>query len=292
MSKGWTYTYDFENRLVKAERKHAIVTFKYDPFGRRIEKRVKDGENCRDEDVVVHTYVYDGQAIILEYETTGDGRRKKTDVTKYVHGPGIDEPLAMSRDNEVYFYHTDGLGSVVALTDKKQHVVEAYEYDSFGNLKQGFNQPMHLFTYTGRIFDVETGLYDYRARYYDPMEGRFISRDPIGFDSGDVNLYSYVFNNPINLTDPSGNSPWYGNYCGPGYNSAPPIDDLDRACQEHDACYAAYGFDWKTVVNPPSDGDTCNIKNKCDKELRDAVMRFVPTNDKSKRARDMVLRIF
>lgn len=57
---------------------------------------------------------------------------------------------------------------------------------------------------TGREWDKETGLYYYRARYYDPMEGRFISKDPIGFDGGDVNLYGYVQNNPINWVDPSG----------------------------------------------------------------------------------------
>jgi RHS repeat-associated protein len=51
------------------------------------------------------------------------------------------------------------------------------------------------YTYTGREWDKETGLYYYRARYYDPMEGRFISKDPISFAGGDVNLYGYVRNN-------------------------------------------------------------------------------------------------
>jgi len=59
------------------------------------------------------------------------------------------------------------------------------------------------YTFTGREWDKETGLYYYRARYYDPMEGRFISKDPIGF-SGGINLYSYTAENPINYTDPFG----------------------------------------------------------------------------------------
>ncbi len=206
--KEWTYTYDFENRLIKAEKKQGheatTITYKYDPFGRRIEKRIKEGKNCKDEDEIVHTYVYDGQTIILEYETIGDGRKAKTETTKYVHGLGIDEPLAMMRDNEVYYYHADGLGSVVALTDKKQNVVEAYDYDSFGNLKQSDKETRQPFTYTGREWDKESGLYYYRARYYDPMEGRFVSKDPIGFNGGDVNLYGYVQNNPINFVDPTG----------------------------------------------------------------------------------------
>lgn len=52
------------------------------------------------------------------------------------------------------------------------------------------------FTYTAREWDKEAGLYYYNARYYDPMEGKLIQKDPIGFDGGDVNLYAYVKNNP------------------------------------------------------------------------------------------------
>lgn len=63
---------------------------------------------------------------------------------------------------------------------------------------------MHYYTYTGREWDRETGLYYYRARYYDPIEGRFISKDPIGFLGGDLNLFGYVQNNPVNRIDPSG----------------------------------------------------------------------------------------
>ncbi len=58
-------------------------------------------------------------------------------------------------------------------------------------------------TYTGREWDKETGLYYYRARYYDPMEGRFVSKDPIGYGGG-INFYAYVQNNPINHIDPRG----------------------------------------------------------------------------------------
>ncbi len=295
-SNAWTYTYDFENRLIRAETKYEDETlsasFKYDPFGRRIEKKVEKAEHGRVEESKTYTYVYDGQNIILEYLTKTEEGQTKTDTTKYVHGVGIDEPLSMQRKGEVYYYHVDGLGSIITLTDKAGKVVQTYEYESFGNLKDQKNRVKQPFTYTGREWDRETGLYFYRARYYDPMDGRFISRDPIGFDGGDVNLYAYVQNNPTNLTDPSGKSPWYGNYCGPGYFSAPPIDELDAACQQHDACYAVNGFGWRDVVNPPTEADACNNKNKCDKELRDAAMRFQPHDDKSRRARDMVLRIF
>ncbi|MEN6374978.1 MAG: RHS repeat-associated core domain-containing protein, partial [Smithella sp.] len=60
------------------------------------------------------------------------------------------------------------------------------------------------YTYTAREYDYETGLYFYRARYYDPKAGRFITKDPISFAGGDVNLYNYVKNNPLNWIDPWG----------------------------------------------------------------------------------------
>ena len=126
-------------------------------------------------------------------------------VAEYFHGPGIDEPIAMIRNNQTYYYHADGLGSIIAITDATGNVVQRYEYDSFGNITYqqdaNFKQP---YTYTGREYDNESGLYYYRARYYDAKVGMFISEDPIGFDGGDVNFFAYVGNNPINYTDPTG----------------------------------------------------------------------------------------
>jgi RHS repeat-associated protein len=79
-----------------------------------------------------------------------------------------------------------------------------YDNDSFGNIQYTFPiwfiQP---YTYTAREYDNETGLYFYRARYYDPRAGRFITRDPIGFKGG-INFYTYAWNNPVNWTDPLG----------------------------------------------------------------------------------------
>jgi RHS repeat-associated protein len=110
----------------------------------------------------------------------------------------------MVRNGQSYFYHFDGLGSVTAITDSTGSAVQKYEYDSFGNivsmLDPNFKQP---YTYTSREYDEETGLYYYRARYYDSAIGRFISEDPIGLLGG-VNFYSYAGNSPVNWIDPLG----------------------------------------------------------------------------------------
>ena len=201
--EGWTYQYDYENRLIKVIKKESnedkTITFKYDPFGRRIEKKVESIDKGISE-TSIYTYTYDNEDIILETQTTSSGQQ----TTKYVHGPGIDEPLSMTNATDTYYYHADGLGSITAMTDSTGKIVQAYEYDSFGNLHDNMNAIKQPYTYTGREWDKETGFYYYRARYYDPMAGRFISKDPIGFNGGDINLYAAVRNNPINNTDPSG----------------------------------------------------------------------------------------
>jgi len=123
----------------------------------------------------------------------------------------VDEPLAVAKGANVYYYHADGLGSVVALTDFSEATVEGYNYDTFGNVERFGNAVQNTYGFTGREYDLETGLYYYRVRYYDPETGRFISKDPIGFAGGDVNLYNYVLGDPINWGDPTGLAVIYGN---------------------------------------------------------------------------------
>lgn len=140
--------------------------------------------------------MYDNEDVVLEISSLNG-------TTFYTHGPGIDEPLALERNNNYYYYHADGLGSITAISDSARTVVQRYSYSVFGQPRPttGFR---NSYQFTGREWDKETGLYYYRLRYYDPMEGLFISKDPIGFAGGDVNLYRYVQNNPVNFIDPSG----------------------------------------------------------------------------------------
>ena len=111
----------------------------------------------------------------------------------------------MERNNQNYYFHQDGLGSIIAITDASGQKVQSYSYDSFGNITAQQNTTfIQPFAYTGRIWDAEIGLYDYRLRTYDPVLGKFIQKDPLSFAAGDTNLYRYVQNNPVNYIDPSG----------------------------------------------------------------------------------------
>ena len=205
----WTYNYDYENRLIKVVNQEddetKTVTFKYDPFGRRIEKKVEETEDGKTEETKTYNFVYDNEDIILEYLTKAeDDDEGKTGITRYIHGLGIDEPLAVEQKNEIYYYHADGLGSIIALTDKRQKVVQSYSYDSFGGMKQSGNKVKQPYTYTSREWDEEIELYYYNARYYDAKAGRFIQVRPDRLRWGDVNLYAYVRNRPTMLIDPMG----------------------------------------------------------------------------------------
>lgn len=188
-----TYAYDYKNRLIKVTTPNGTTAeFKYDPFGRRIEKSVTENGIT-----TTKRYFYDNEDIIIEYDEQGNIGNQ------YIHGLGIDEPLALTTSQGTYYYHVDGLGSVVALTDSNQKVVQDYQYDSFGNLKDQKNRIKQPYTFAGREWDKEIGLYYYRARYYDAEVGRFIEKDPAGSSAG-VNLYLYAKANPIRYADPFG----------------------------------------------------------------------------------------
>jgi RHS repeat-associated protein len=191
-----SYTWDFENHLssVTLPGSGGAVTFKYDPFGRRIYKSSSTGTSI---------YAYDGDNLIEETNASG------AVVARYTQTQNIDEPLAMLRGGATSFYHADGLGSVTSVSNGAGSLAQTYAYDSFGKLTSSSGSLTNPFQYTARESDTETNLHFYRARYYDPNAGRFISEDPISFTGG-INLYRYVKNKPVNSVDPFGLNPGAG----------------------------------------------------------------------------------
>ena len=194
------YHYDAYNRLVRVTTLggNTIATYKYDAFGRRISKRAGND--------TLH-YIHFGKRVIEERNAFSQLQRQ------YVYGNGIDEVLQLrNAANQDYYYHANSLGSIAAITDSNGAVVERYQYNAYGETSifaaNGLDplttsQIGNSYGFTGRRLDSETGFYYYRARYYAPQRGRFIQRDPLGYQDG-MGVYAYVGNNPVNFIDPMG----------------------------------------------------------------------------------------
>ena len=166
------------------------VSFKYDPFGRRIYKSSSTGTTI---------YAYDGDNIVEQLNSSG------TATARYTQGLGIDEPMEVYEGGKSYYYHADGLGSIVALTKSTGTAANTYfGYNTLGGVPSPSETVANPFRYTARDYDSETGLHYYRARYYDSLFGRFLSEDPLHFNGGSFNFYPYVANNPPNYSDPDG----------------------------------------------------------------------------------------
>ncbi len=226
------YTWDHRNRLVEVETVDSSgvtvkdVVFTYDPLNRRIAETV-DEDGAGPVDPVSEYFIQvqedlqpEEQEAGITSQTTLDDVALVIDETgdvtsRYLHGPAVDQVLAeefgdTGSADDVNWYLTDNQGSVreVVQYDEATGVtstVKTITYGAFGQVTSDSNpliEVSHL--YTGREFDTSTGMYFYRARYYDAGNGVFISQDPQSFAAGDYNLSRYVFNTPTNGTDPSG----------------------------------------------------------------------------------------
>jgi RHS repeat-associated protein len=147
-------------------------------------------------------YIYDGMDLVQE--CAADGTVKAS----YVRDGNIGGILSMTNADGTFAYHYDGNGNVVALTDASDDVVAQYSYDAYGNLltSSGSEADKNPFRFSSKYYDGDTGLYDYGYRFYDASLGRWINRDPIT-ESGGLNLYTMVNNNPISSTDNYGLHP-------------------------------------------------------------------------------------
>ena len=176
-------------------------SYAYDALGRRVSVINAGSTNY---------LVYDGAHVVAEVDEAGALKRS------YTWGPGVDGLLAFTdyTDGEIntYFALTDRLGTVHALADESGEIVESYRFDAWGRVLGVYGAegtPLarsalgnrHL--WQGRLYSWTTGLYHFRARWYDPVTGRWASKDPIGI-SGGLNQYVFCADNPVNLRDPSG----------------------------------------------------------------------------------------
>ncbi len=212
---GRQYYYDYQTNAASCPRAANLLTmveesaggtvlgeYWYDTAGRRIRKEAGGV-------TTVYVYSYDWR-VIAEYE---DGALARD----LVYGDGIDDILSLERasDGSRYFYHPNALGSILALTDSLGTSAERYSYDAYGaaQLFDGAGAAISAsalenpYLFCGRRLDFEIALYQNRARYYDPVAGRFLTRDPLGswwdrFNGGGA--YTYVGGNPLSRVDPLG----------------------------------------------------------------------------------------
>jgi RHS repeat-associated protein len=183
------------------------ASFGYDPFGRRILKTLGNEEPTE--------LLYDGTNVIEE-------RQEEETPLVLLTGLNPDQLFSRTRGGEsIESYLTDRLGSVIALTDDSgEGTTTTYSYEPFGTANSAGAKSDNLYQFTGRENDG-TGLQYNRARYYSPLDARFISSDPVGFNGGGSNLYEYAYGNPLDFTDPSGECVM----CIPGFNPVAPVED-------------------------------------------------------------------
>ncbi|HYG81836.1 MAG TPA: RHS repeat-associated core domain-containing protein, partial [Pyrinomonadaceae bacterium] len=201
-----TYTFDDQGMTSAKTDAQGTTTYQWDARGRLTQVTLPGGQSVqygydalsrmatRTAGGATTTSLYDGSEVVLD--RASDGAQ-----VDYLNGPGLDDKLRQSSaaTGPLYFLQ-DQLGSTVALTDPAGGVAERMSYEPFGG---GPASALTRFTYTGRERDAQTGLMFYRARWYDPAQGRFLSEDPAGF-AGGINKYAYVSNNPISKNDPLG----------------------------------------------------------------------------------------
>jgi RHS repeat-associated protein len=186
-------TWDAKGRVKTLQQGTVIETYAYDPQNHRIGRSRATLGNL--------DYYLEGEH--LESVHSGSVVQEK-----YFRSSSVDELVAGYQFEggklKPFLFHHDGLTSTVALTGHNGGTTQSTSFGAFGTVLGTAGSSANRLKYTGRE-DDGTGLYYYRARYYDPKIGRFISEDPVGFGAGDVNFYAYVGNNPVNGNDLTGN---------------------------------------------------------------------------------------
>ncbi len=130
----------------------------------------------------------------------------KVPVLTYTYGPESFSPSYVTKNGSTYkILHDPGMGSVrYVINPLSLQIVQEIDYDEFGNVMKNTNPDFQPLQYAGGLYDADTKLLKFGARDYDPTEGRWTTKDPIGFAGGDTNLYAYVGGNPLSYVDPSG----------------------------------------------------------------------------------------
>ncbi|MBU3218420.1 RHS repeat domain-containing protein, partial [Clostridium estertheticum] len=236
------YVYNVKNQLKELQQNSGTNHFTYDKQGNTIKEETQVGNNSYEYNNLnqqVKAITKEGNTLVSRYDT--EGLRAEIEenekLTKFIfhkenvlvetdeeYNPvsrftrGYEVVAADINDNTEenrYYYTHDEQGSTVFITNNEQEIRNEYCYDAFGNVLESTEDVQNRITYTGQQFDGITNQYYLRARFYNPVIGRFTQEDVYRGDG--LNLYGYCGSNPVGYCDPS------------GYEGVVPLNDTKEA---------------------------------------------------------------
>ncbi|MCG9969970.1 hypothetical protein L9W92_18420, partial [Pelotomaculum terephthalicicum JT] len=263
-----SYNYDYENRLLNFSDGTRTIQYSYDGDGNRLSQSVSvSGSVYRSDE---YSYIYDINTgiprLLAEKDDTGN-------INSYTYAGRL---LSRIDPVDTVYYHQDGLGSISVITDVYSNPLNRYTYDAFGSPRSVSESVYNTFRFTGEPYDAN-GLIYLRARYYNPVTGRFLSQDTLQGKLNDPlsqNRYVYCGNNPVLYVDPSGHLEICGIYTIMWsyakedlikYTNTIGEVDWDRFTQESSFARTAYTRKNELLASGFNDGiDVQRIDNKED----------------------------
>ncbi len=187
-----TFDYSSRGELLSANLPDGrVISYAHDPMGRRVAKSING--------VVVEKYLWQGATTLLAvYDGVGNL------IQRFEYADGR-MPVAVAQSGQVFYLGYDQVGSLRVVADSAGNIPKKIDYDSFGNILSDSNPSFSVpFGFAGGLHDRDTGLVRFGARDYDPATGKWTAKDPIDFGGGDLNLFEYCLENPVNAVDIGG----------------------------------------------------------------------------------------